>query len=154
MKLTTKTRYGMRAVVDLVLRYNQGPTPVSLIAKKENLSTTYLEQLLNKLKKNGLVKSVRGARGGYVLSRSPDKISVYEVVNVLEGDIAVSCCVSERRTKKRCDRIDKCLTNILWRKMSNNLKETLKGISLRDLCETSGVLKDSDKLSHRYEYAI
>ena len=154
MRLTTKVRYGVRAMEELAAMYNKGPVSVSSISKKESISISYLEQLLNKLKRGGLVESIRGARGGYVLARPPRDINVYDIIKVLEGDIALIFCVSEKKTIKKCDKKANCVTRHLWSGLNENIKNSLKNVSLSDLCRGPGMKDDEKILKHRFHYSI
>lgn len=153
MRLTTKTRYGMRAAVDLAERYKQGPVSVSDISRREGISVSYLEQLLNRLKKSGIVKSVRGPQGGYVLARQPSQISTYDVVHVLEGDLSLVFCILDK-SRKKCDKTDDCVTKLLWQKLNTCIKDVLKAVTLEDLCNRKGNLKKDKKLDHKFTYNI
>ncbi|WP_286677084.1 Rrf2 family transcriptional regulator, partial [Aminobacterium sp. EBM-42] len=111
MKLSTKTRYGLRALLELARQYD-GRTPLSItdIASKENISERYLEQLFLKLRRDGLIESVRGPQGGYLLSRAPMEITVAEVVEVLEGNIQIADCLEG----PECMRESACPARKLW----------------------------------------
>ena len=151
MKLTTKTRYGMRAITELAMRHNNGPVSVSNIAKKEGISITYLGQLLNKLKKSGIVKSIRGLRGGYILSKDPKDVTVFDVVKVLEGDLSVVFCMSEN-AKKKCDKTQNCMTKYVWHKLNDSIRDVLESITLEDLCRKFAKKEFKDK--HKFHYSI
>src|SRR3712207_69740 len=101
MKLSTKGRYGVRAMVDLAINYGESPMSIKSIAKRQNISELYLEQLFSPLRKAKLIKSIRGAQGGYVLNKHPKDISVSDIINVLEGPIEISSCVDTGRSKER-----------------------------------------------------
>ncbi|MFH1790554.1 MAG: RrF2 family transcriptional regulator [Candidatus Omnitrophota bacterium] len=155
MRLTTKTRYGLRAVEELVMSGGQGPVPVSVIARNQNIPVPYLEQLLHKLKNRGIVRSVRGTRGGYVLAADPSGITVYDVVKALEGDVAIVFCVSEDiKDRERCDRTEKCVTRALWSSLNNSIKKTMESMSLKDLCGhvPEGGLQACS--AHKFHYSI
>jgi len=153
MKLTTKTRYGMRAAVDLARRYKEGPISVSSISERENISISYLEQLLNKLKKNGIVNSLRGPHGGYMLARPPADIKVYDIVRTLEGDLNLVFCLADKRTKN-CNKIDECATKPLWQKLNASIESVLKSATLANLCGKPPDRKKEKKLNHRFTYSI
>jgi len=155
MKLTTKTQYGMRAIVDIAERGTKCsvPVPVSAISKREGIPVSYLEQLLNKLKKEGLVKSVRGPHGGYLLARDPSKIRVYDIVCVLEGNLALVSCVDSSRTVE-CVRVDGCITKILWQKLNKSIEGVLKSVTLKDLSRKSLKPKKTKALNHKFTYSI
>lgn len=153
MKLTTKTRYGVRAAIDLAQRYKEGPVSVSSISKREEISVPYLEQLLNKLRKHGIVKSTRGPQGGYVLAEEPSKITVYDIVRVLEGDLGLVFCLLDKK-KKKCAKMDSCITRVLWQKLSICIRDVLKSVTLEDLNRKSKDFKKEKKLDHKFTYSI
>jgi Rrf2 family protein len=117
-------------MVDLAEHYAAGPIPLAEIAKRQDLSAKYLEQLIILLKGAGLIRSVRGRRGGYMLARKPEKISVGEIVETLEGKLAVTECVLE---PDLCDRAIECPTRNIWVGMTAVLKEQLFSLSLEDI---------------------
>ena len=95
MKLSTKGRYGVKAMVDLAINYGEQPISIKSISERQNISEYYLEQLFSSLRKAKLIKSVRGAQGGYILNRAPEEITIYDVINVLEGPIEISDCLED-----------------------------------------------------------
>jgi len=130
MKLSTRSRYGTRMMVDMAQHYNQGPVQVGDIAKRQAISVKYLEQIIIPLKKAGYVKSVRGAKGGHVLTKSPGEITVGEIVALLEkGTMLVEC--AER--PELCHRSVNCLTRPLWTEAANALFARLCAVTLADL---------------------
>ncbi|MFA5146560.1 MAG: Rrf2 family transcriptional regulator [Candidatus Omnitrophota bacterium] len=135
MKLSTKSTYGLRAMVDIALGSRGGAIPISDIARREGLSTDYLEQLLNKLRRDGLVLSVRGPKGGYLLSKKPDDITVGDIVKALEKDMApVHCVTADGRPKGFCKRSKDCVTKGVWMKLSKSINDCLDSMTLEDLC--------------------
>ncbi|GAV21716.1 RrF2 family transcriptional regulator [Carboxydothermus pertinax] len=134
MKLSTRGHYGLKAMYDLALHYGEGPVPISEIAQRQMISEPYLEQLFSALRKAGLIKSVRGAQGGYLLNRLPEEITVGEIVRVLEGPIAPVECVLEN-VKEACDQADACISRIVWSKVRDALNEVMDSITLRDMVE-------------------
>ncbi len=136
MKLSTKSTYGLRAMVNLALQYEQGALSISDIAEKEDISVSYLEQLLNKLRRNSLVKSLRGPHGGYVLARRPCKITVGDIVKVLEGGTApVYCTMNRLGVKRSCRRSDICVAKGVWEKLAKAIDEVLDSVNLEDLAK-------------------
>lgn len=130
MKLSTKTRYGLRAMLELARQYNkQEPVSITEIAAKEHISERYLEQLFLKLRRQGLVESIRGLQGGYLLSQSPEKITVAAVVEVLEGPIYLADCLEG----SECLNEDSCPARNLWVRLRNSIDEVLESTTLRDL---------------------
>lgn len=144
MKLSTKGRYGLRAMLDMALHADDGPITVHSIAERENLSDRYLEQLLVPLKKVGLVKSLRGAQGGYVLGKEPKDITVGEIIRALEGPIAPVDCVSEDHPEN-CVRADHCVTRLIWTKLRDSMAEVLDSYNLEDLIKESKALSSGDR---------
>jgi Rrf2 family protein len=119
-------------MLDLAARHDQGPTPLREIAKRQDLSVKYLEQLIIPLKAAGYIRSVRGARGGYTLARKPDKISVGQIIQVLEGGLSLVDCVDDARV---CEREKNCPTRDIWLRMSERLMEELSSLTLRDVLD-------------------
>ncbi len=131
MKLSTKGRYGLMAMYRLLQNYGKGPMSISDIAKEENLSMAYLEQLFSLLKRASLVKSSRGAFGGYELTRDPKEIKISEILNVLEGNIAISCSAMEEISE--CKNIDICATKDILDKIQSRIDEVLDSVTLADM---------------------
>ena len=132
MKLSTRGRYGVRAMLELAMQAGKGPVPLRDLAARQEISAKYLEQLLIPLKGAGLVKSVRGARGGYMLAMEPAQITLYDIVRSLEGPLAPVECVQDPRY---CDRVGGCTVHLVWGEMGQLLKEFLSGITLAELVE-------------------
>ncbi len=133
MKFSTKARYGLRAMVELALNYNEGPLSVKVISERQELSEAYLEQLMSLLARRGLAKSVRGVQGGYHLAKDPDKIKVGDVIRALEGPIVPVDCVNEQ-DPLNCKRADICVSRIVWERVRDVLNEALDSLTLQDLC--------------------
>lgn len=134
MKLSTRGEYGLRAMVDLAMRYGEGPISLKSVAERQDISDHYLEQLIAVLRKTGLVKSVRGAQGGYSLSREPGKIRVGDVIRALEGPIAPVDCVNEE-DPECCARAENCVTRTIWEKVRDSITDVLDSITLEDMCK-------------------
>lgn len=130
MKLTTRGRYGLRAMLDLALNYSADHISLSSIAERQGISEGYLEQLIIPLKKAGLVKGIRGAQGGYTLSKPPSNISVGEVLRVLEGPLAIVDCLTG---ENRCAKSEDCITRHIWKKISENIAALVDSITLDEL---------------------
>ena len=135
MKLTTKGRYAVTAMLDLALHYNRGAVTLSEIAGRQGISLSYLEQLFAKLRRSGLVDSVRGPGGGYNLARQPSAISVAEIVIAINENIDATRCGGDQN----CDGDERCLTHQLWEDLSERIHEFLAGISLADLVNKPAV---------------
>ncbi len=134
MKLSTRGRYGLKAMFQLALHYGEGPIPLKNIADKQELSENYLEQLVSQLRKEGLLESVRGSQGGYMLAKPPQEITVGDVLRVLEGNLALTDCVLDNDLYK-CDREDECVAKLVWLKISNSINEVTDTITLNDMVE-------------------
>ena len=135
MKLTTKTSYGIRALIDLAIMYNdKKPIAIKNISSREDISSVYLEQIFNKLKNHGIVKSIRGPKGGYMLARDPEKVSVYDAIEALEGGVSSVGCVSGRRNRK-CIRSGKCASKEVWDEVTEQIQKTLGKFSLKYLAK-------------------
>jgi Rrf2 family protein len=132
MKLSTKGRYGLRAMLDLASNAEESPRTIHAIAERQEISERYLEQLLIPLKQSGLVKSVRGSQGGYILGRAPQDISVGDIIRVLEGPLSPVDCVSEQNPDD-CKRAGICVTRPIWTKVRDCIAEVLVSYSLQDL---------------------
>lgn len=119
-------------MLEIALQHAKGPVPIHVIAEHQNLSSRYLEQLLIPLKQNGLVKSVRGSQGGYILGREADKITVGDIIRALEGPISPVDCVNELNPDE-CDRAEFCVTRRIWSKLRDSMNQVLDSYSLEDL---------------------
>ena len=137
MKLSTKGRYGLRAVIDLALTSENEAVSISSIAARQSLSESYLEQLMGKLRKAGIVKSIRGAQGGYRLGRPPEEISVGDNRRAVEGDLDPVDCIALEHKEGGCVGQDACVTRYVWQKISDSINETVDGILLSTLLEES-----------------
>ena len=141
MRFSTRARYGMRAMLELALNYDQQePTPLFQIAERQLVSEGYLEQMMTVLRKGGLVRSVRGAQGGYLLTREPARITAGEIVRCLEGPLAPTGCVSEEDPEE-CARAELCVTRKLWERVREAMASVLDGTTLADMCKQTEVLR-------------
>ena len=132
MKLSTRSRYGIHAMYDLARAGAGAPQSIKAIAERQRIPEAYLEQLVGPLRKSGLVKSVRGAQGGYLLARPPEEITVGQVVRSLEGDLNLVDCLA---AEDACDRACSCATRIVWRKVNDGLNQIVDGITLKDIID-------------------
>ncbi len=133
MRITTRGRYGLKAMVELALAFGQGPISLKNIAANQEISEYYLEQLMGSLRKAGLVKSARGAQGGYELARAPSEISSGDVLRAVEGPISPVECIDENGCREPCEKIDLCSTRLLWLRMHEQLNKVLDSTTLEDL---------------------
>jgi Rrf2 family iron-sulfur cluster assembly transcriptional regulator len=135
MRLTTKGRYAVTAMLDLAIHATDSPVPLADISQRQGISLSYLEQLFARLRRQGLVKSARGPGGGYRLNRIPDEITVVEVLNAIDEKIDATRCGGEGN----CQEGRACLTHDLWCDLSKQISDFLSGISLGELVERNSV---------------
>lgn len=134
LRLSTKGRYGVLAMVELALHYGQGPVSIKEISEKQKFSDSYMEQLFSTLKNSGLVRSLRGAHGGYVLARDPSDITVGDIIRALEGPIELAECINENDNYD-CVKSLECLTKGLWEDMRDSINDVIDHRSLQDLLD-------------------
>lgn len=154
MKLSTKSRYGLRAIFDIA--YNSGnlPAQVQDISRRQGISPRYLEQIFQGLKRAGILRSKRGPQGGYCLARKPEEITVAEVLIATERDMNLVECASKRKKKPECGFDGSCVTQELWCEASARLVDYFSAITVKDLCErgqAKGIKREQD---HRFMYFI
>ncbi len=135
MKISTKIRYGTRAMLELASHYGEGPIELREIAKRENISLKYLEQLIVPLRTAGLVKSARGSKGGYALAKRPSQIYLKDLVETLEGPLNLIECLNDPRT---CQRVPYCVTRDIWRDISEAINGILCSLTLEDMVRRKG----------------
>jgi len=131
MILSTKGRYGLKAVFELSLNYGLGPVSLKKVSEKYDISESYLEQLFAKLKKSGYIDTVRGPQGGYYLAKKPDEITVGMILRTLEGDITTSECIN----KEVCSRESICATRVIFEKIEKSINDVIDSITLADMHE-------------------
>jgi len=130
MKISTKIRYGMRAMIELARNKGDDPVMIGFIARKQNLSEKYLEQLFTLLRNGGLVKSERGAKGGYRLAKDPDNITALEIFEAMNGPLELVDCSID---PKSCRRSSECETVDLWKELSDKIRKILSSKTLAEL---------------------
>ena len=139
MKLSTKGRYGLRAMIDLARYSEKEPVSISSIAMRQDISERYLEQLVGLLKKAGLVRSIRGATGGYVLTKSAGEISVGDVLRALEGRLEPVRCAAFY-SEEGCMASDGCVTKYVWQKINDSINEAVDKMMLDELVRESRIM--------------
>ncbi|MDD2502083.1 MAG: RrF2 family transcriptional regulator [Geobacter sp.] len=151
MRLSTKSRYGLRALFDIAYNNNTAPAQIQDISRRQQISPRYLEQIFQNLKKAGVLKSKRGPQGGYTLARKPDQITVLEIIQATEQDALVVDCGGQgkktRRRKNECPFEGKCVTQTVWKDANDLLAELFGKMTLETLCQRGqelGVEKDQD----------
>ncbi len=147
MKLSTKGIYGLRAMVDLVVHSGDNPVSISSIAKRQNISENYLEQLIAKMRKSGLVESQRGAGGGYIVTKDPKDISVGDILRALEGDLYLVDCPGANANGGECQTSDLCVSKYVWDRVNTAINTTFESITLHELVMESKELlsKENNK---------
>lgn len=134
MRISTRGRYGLRALVDIALNNPTEVTTLRSIAENQNISESYLEQVFTNLRRAGLVIAIRGAQGGYKLGRPADQISVSEILNSLEGPLAPVHCVGITAVQQ-CEREDHCITRSFWEDLNKVVNDFLEATTLQDLVD-------------------
>lgn len=130
MKLSTRSRYGTRVMLDMAEHYQSGPIQLRVIAGRQGIPVKYLEQIIIPLKKAGYVNSVRGFRGGYVLARPPEAVTVGEIVVLLEGGLELTACMD---FPENCERAESCVVRTLWQQATAAMYGKLNAVTLADL---------------------
>ncbi len=130
MKISTKIRYGTRAILELAVRYGEGPVELKEIATREGISLKYLEQVIIPLRTAGLIKSIRGSKGGYTLAKPPSRIWLSDVVESLEGPFNLTECLKNPTV---CQRVPVCVTRDVWKQVSDAINGVLTSITLEEM---------------------
>ena len=130
MRFTTKARYGLRFLIDLALNSADGPVRLSEVAMRQKISKKYLEHIVSKLLASGFIKSIRGSKGGFVLAKPMEQISVLEAIEALDGRINVVECIL---MPNACKRTSECIARKLWMKVNEAIRQALKDVTLKDL---------------------
>lgn len=137
MRISTRGEYGVRAMFHLTLHYGKGPIPVRTIAEEQGIPEYYLEQLIGALRRAGLVTSVRGAQGGYTLSRPPERITVGDVLRVLEGPLTPIECLERKQTEPDCGVLGPCAMRRMWQRLKDSIEHVLDTTTLASLVQES-----------------
>ncbi len=144
MKLSSRSRYGFRAILELAVEYGNGPLQIKTIAQREDISNKYLEQLVAMLKASGLVRSIRGPKGGYELTRPPRDVKLSDVFTTLEGPVVTVECLEH---PEFCPRCTECVTRDVWAQIQSAIMGVLESMTLQDLV-------DKTKLGQAENYQI
>ena len=150
LKISTKGRYGLEALVDLAIHSSEGHVSLKSISERCGMSEAYILQIFLVLRRGGIVESIRGAQGGYVLAKDPSEITVGDVLRTLEGPLAPVSCVAEKG-EHYCEKYSTCATRGFWESMMNGLNDVANSITIEDLVEC---YKKSDFQSSEIEYYI
>ena len=141
MKLSTRTRYGIRAIIELAMNYGKGPLQIRVIAQRQDISVKYLEQLMTILRSAGFIRSIRGSKGGYILASQPAQIKLSDVFDALEGNVTMVECVED---KNYCDKTADCIARQVWAQVRKAIKDVLHAITLQDLVDRTKAGKKLD----------
>jgi len=141
MKLSTRTRYGIRAMLELAGKYGEGPLQIKVIANRQDISIKYLEQLMAMLRSGGFVRSIRGSKGGYILSKVPAQIKLDELFTCLEGPVVTVECIEDENF---CARAADCVTRQVWAQMQAAMVKVLQSMTLQDLVNRTKERKNLD----------
>ena len=150
MKLTTKGRYAVTAMLDLALHYEQGAVTLADIAQRQGISLSYLEQLFARLRRHGLIDSIRGPGGGYNLAKDPNEIAIADIVVAINENIDATGCGGDNK----CPDDETCLTHYLWEKLSDRIYEFLNSITLGDLVNRENVREIASRQDERRQGII
>jgi len=153
MKLTTKGRYAVTAVLDLSFHQESGPVSLAEISNRQNISLSYLEQLFARLRRNNIVVSTRGPGGGYSLSRAAENISMAEIIVSVDENYDATSCGNDK-TDGSCAGVQQCLTHDLWSELSKEIHGFLDGISLAELKTHSGVLEVAKRQDKKQQQGL
>ncbi len=146
LRFSTKTRYGVRAILDIAYNGGRAGVQVKDVSRRQAISPRYLEQIFHRLKKAGIVQSKRGPAGGYLLARKPEDLTVGEIVRITEGPIEPVLCLNPDKSGRSCDRIDNCVTRPIWKEAGQRLRDYLDSVTIQDLCDRAremGLRKES-----------
>lgn len=130
MRISTKGRYGLRTLMDIALHQAKGPVTLNDIAERQAISVKYLWQVINPMKTSGLLNVTRGAKGGYMLAKRPDEITMLEVVTNLEGPMSIVECLTN---EDACDRINSCISRTVWTEVNHAVEKALESITLAEV---------------------
>lgn len=145
IRISTRGRYALRAMVDLAQHGHSGPVARQDICDRQEISPDYVAQLFSRLQSVGLVEGVKGPGGGYRLTRDATLIRAGDVVQAVEGPVAVvDCALPTSSEEAVCERVDRCVTRLLWKQLSERMTEVLNSVSLKDLCDQADLLEGGE----------
>ena len=159
MKLTTKSRYGVRAIFDIAYHAGGLPAQIKDISERQRISPRYLEQIFQKLKKAGILGSKRGPKGGYYLLKDPREITVYSIISCTEGPIELVFCAGENEDGEGCaleicDMKDQCVASPMWKEIGGKIAEIFRSTTIQELCHKAEALGIKRELDARFMYYI
>ena len=141
MRVSTKGRYGLRTLMDIAMHQSKGPVTLNDIATRQRISVKYLWQVINPLKTAGLLSVTRGAKGGYVLARRPESVTMLEIMTILEGPVSLVDCITKTDD---CNRIDCCVSRTVWMEVNRAVEKSLASITLDEVLHRCGSSSEAD----------
>lgn len=154
MRLSTKSRYGVRAIFDIAYHSEGLETQVKDISRRQGISPRYIEQIFQKLKKAGIIGSKRGPSGGYFLTRQYEEITLGEIIRITEGSLDPVRCLDPEDKSQPCDKLGECVTRSIWNEAGNRLKEYFDSVTVKDLCKMAQEMGLKKELDRRFMYFI
>ena len=155
MRLSTKVRYGVRALFDIA--YNSSGLPIQIkdVSKRQKISQRYLEQIFQKLRKAGLLKSKRGPKGGYILAKPASEINIGNIIKAVENNTRLVPCVKKKKkTYRKCNQYDFCPVRPFWDDATDHIFEYFSSISIQDICDKAKEMGIKKELDYRFMYFI
>lgn len=155
MRITTTTRYGLRALFDIAYHGGGQPVQIKEISRRQKISQRYLEQIFNRLLKSRIVKSTRGPRGGYQLARDASEITIGDVINAAQEPIVpLGCLADDPACQDTCKLYDRCVTRLVWAKTQEILRDYFDSVTIADLCQIARKEGLAREFEHTYMYYI
>jgi Rrf2 family protein len=154
MRLSTQSRYGVRALFDIAYNSEGLETQVKDISRRQGISPRYIEQIFQKLKRGGIVGSKRGPSGGYFLNKKAEEITVGDIIRITEGGIDPVLCIDPEDPSQPCDLLGECVTRLIWNEAGNRLKEYFDSVTIKDLCGMAQKMGLRKELDQRFMYYI
>jgi Rrf2 family transcriptional regulator, iron-sulfur cluster assembly transcription factor len=154
MRLSTKSRYGVRAIFDIAYHSEGLETQVKDISRRQGISPRYIEQIFQKLRKAGIIGSKRGPKGGYFLTRKHEEITIGEIIRITEGSLDPVLCLDPGDSGQSCDRLGECVTRFIWSEAGNRLKDYFDSVTVKDLCKMAQEMGLKKELDRRFMYYI
>jgi Rrf2 family protein len=154
MKLSTQSRYGVRAIFDIAYNSAHSPAQIKDIYRRQRIPPRYLEQIFQKLKKKGFLNSKRGPKGGYTLVKPPDQITVGELIRSLESQSQIVFCIGIESGRKKCLFNDKCVSQKVWREAYNRIFAYFDSITIADLCRMAKEMGIKQEIGHQLSFSI
>ncbi len=148
MKISTKGRYGLRILFDLALHQDEPPRLIRDIAESQHISEKYISRLIIALRRAHMVRSIRGAKGGFQLAMKPEKLTLLDIVEVMEGPISIVDCIFN---PKKCGRNDQCAARAIWNTLNSEIREAMRKITLADILKNYNIRNAADGL---FDYCI